>query len=82
MFGFLKSPTFNYVFSFLIGLGLMAVLKPACKGDACRILKAPPIEEVQKATYQLGAECSQFKTEPFACPTKGVIETFLRGLLR
>ncbi len=82
MFGFLKSPTFNYVFSFVIGLGLMAVFKPACKGEECRILKAPPIKEVQSTTYQLGSECYQFRTEMITCPTKGVIEPFQRSLLR
>lgn len=82
MFGFLKSPTFNYVFSFILGLGLMAVLKPTCKGDECRILKAPPLEDVKKTTYQLGAACYQFHTEPIACPSKGVIEPFQRSMRR
>ncbi len=82
MFGFLKSPTFNYVFSFVIGLGLMAVFKPACKGDECRILKAPSLKEVQSTTYQLGSECYQFRTQNIQCPTKGVIEPFQRTITR
>ncbi len=82
MFGFLKSPTFNYVFSFILGLGLMALLKPACKGEECKILKAPPLEDVKKTTYQLGSACYQFHTEPITCPSKGVIEPFQRSMTR
>ncbi len=82
MFGFLKSPTFNYVFSFVLGLGLMALFKPACKGDECQILKAPPLKEVKATTYQLGEECYQFRTETISCPAKGVIEPFQRAILR
>lgn len=78
MFEFLKSPTFNYVFSFVLGLGVMCLFKPVCKGDACRILRAPPYDEVQKSTYQLGAECYQFRAEPIECPKQGVIEPFQR----
>ena len=78
MFGFLKSPIFNYVFSFLLGLGLMALLKPECKGSACQIQKAPPLEEVKKTTYQLTSGCYQFKAETIECPSQGAIEPFQR----
>jgi hypothetical protein len=72
----LKSKGFNLVFSFLLGLGLIAILKPVCKGDACITLKAPPYHEVNTATYQLGNKCYQFRVQPVECPTKGVIESF------
>ncbi len=78
MFEFLKSPTFNYVFSFVLGLGLMAVLKPGCKGSECQILKAPPLEEVKKSTYQTSSGCYQFHAETIECPKTGVIEPFER----
>lgn len=78
MFDFLKSKGFNYVFSFLIGLGLMSLLKPVCKGNECKIQRAPPFEEVKVSTYQLGSECYRFRAETIPCPTKGVIEPFER----
>ena len=72
----LKSKTFNVVFSVLLGLGIAAILKPMCKGDSCMIIKAPPVNEVNKATYQLGSKCYQFRTQAVECPLKGVIEAF------
>ena len=78
MFEFLKSETFSVIFSFVLGLGCMAVLKPACKGTECSIQKAPPYEEVTKSTYQMGSDCFQFQAKPIECPSKGVIEPFQR----
>ena len=78
MFVFLKTESFNVIFSFVLGLGCIALLKPACDGAECRIQKAPPYEEVKTSTYQMGAECYQFHAQPIACPNKGVIEPFER----
>jgi len=73
---FLKSKKFNFIFSFILGLGIAAILRPACKGDACITLKAPPIHEINKSTYQLGSKCYQFRTDTVNCPPNGVIEAF------
>jgi hypothetical protein len=78
MFEFLKTESFSIIFSFVLGLGCMAVLKPVCTGSECRIQKAPPFEEVKQATYQLGEDCFQFHAEPISCPNHGVIEPFER----
>ena len=76
MFEFLKTERFNMIFSFILGLGLVSLCKPECRGDECRIQKAPPYEEVKTSTYQLGQVCYQFHAEPISCPTTGVIEPF------
>ena len=73
---FLKSKNFNIIFSFILGLGLAAILRPACKGDACITLKAPPLKDFQNTTYQVGNKCYQFTQETMECPKKGVIEAF------
>ena len=73
---FLKSRKFNLVFSFLLGLGLMAILHPACKGDSCVVMKAPPAHEVKESTYQIGKKCYKFETYIVDCPSSGVIEAF------
>ena len=73
----LKSKKFNFVFSFIVGLGLAAILRPACKGDQCLTLKAPPVHEVEKTTYQLGSKCFQFSLQSKDCPSSGnIIEAF------
>jgi hypothetical protein len=74
---FLKSKNFNVIFSVLIGLGLAAILRPACKGDQCLMMKAPPVHEVEKTTYMMGSKCFQFRVENQDCPSTGkVIEAF------
>jgi hypothetical protein len=76
MFEFLRSKHFDTIFSFVIGLGLMALLRPLCHGPECIVQKAPPLEEVNKSTYQLGSKCYQFRSLPVDCPKEGVIEPF------
>jgi hypothetical protein len=74
MFEFLKSKHFHLIASFIVGLGLAAILRPGCTGPNCIVHRAPSVEEVTKSTYQLGSKCYQFKTEPTACADSGVIE--------
>jgi hypothetical protein len=78
MFEFLQTESFNIIFSFVLGLGCIALLKPVCTDAKCSIQKAPSYEEVKATTYQLGKDCFQFHAEPIACPLKGVIEPFER----
>jgi hypothetical protein len=80
MFEFLKTENFSNVASFLLGLGLMCLLKAECKGSECKILKAPPLDEVNKATYQLGGKCYKFRSSPIDCPAGTIIEPFERFL--
>jgi hypothetical protein len=75
---FLKSERYSVVFSFIIGVGIMAALKPACREHNCSIKKAAPIEEVTKSTYQIGEKCYHFSTRDVSCPADGVVtESFL-----
>lgn len=76
MFEFLKSKNFHYVFSFLLGFAIIAVLKPICHGSECIIEKAPPLQEVNTSTYQLGSKCYQFRSSPVECPASGIVEPF------
>jgi len=76
LWDFLKSKQFNWLFSFLIGLGLAAILRPACKGEQCVHAKAPLMHDVVGKTFQLGSKCVQFNIQNVDCPTKGVVEAF------
>ena len=76
IFDFLKTKTFNYFFSFLLGVGLIALFRPGCKGDNCVVIRAPPADEVKTTTYQIGPHCYQFDTYLIDCPSSGVIEAF------
>lgn len=76
MFEFLKTKEFSYVFSFILGLGLMALFRPICQGEKCLIQKAPSVDEVNRTTYQLGSKCYQFRSVAIDCPKDGIIEAF------
>lgn len=80
LFDFMKSETFKVMGSFILGVGVMAVLKPGCRSTDCRIQKAPPLEEVTHSTYQIGQSCYQFQTQQLDCPKQGVIEPFIRNI--
>lgn len=74
--GILQSRQFNIFFSFILGLGLIAILRPHCKGERCITLKAPALHELKESTYQVGKKCYQFTYETTDCPKEGVIEAF------
>ncbi len=64
------------MFSFIIGFGLIAILIPVCKGDACFLKKAPSVEDMKNSTYHIGKKCYQFTPEIVECPAEGAIEAF------
>jgi hypothetical protein len=76
MFKFFETPQFHFFFSFIIGVGIMSLFRPLCKGSECQIVKAPPIPEVEKTTYKIGSKCYQFKTHTTECTPEGVVEAF------
>jgi hypothetical protein len=78
MLKLIQSDSFDNVFSFVLALGCMALLKPICKGAECEVKKAPPFDEVTTSTYQLGSKCYKFTMDHMECPETGVIEPFER----
>jgi hypothetical protein len=67
----MKTENFNIFFSFVLGLGIVAMLRPICKGNACAINKAPPVKDWDGAVYRLGADCYEYKAVPVQCPPEG-----------
>lgn len=77
MMQMLKSEKYSLAFSFILGVGIMAALKPGCRERDCSTKKPAPVEEVTKSTYQIGEKCYQFGTRDVACPADGtVLESF------
>jgi len=72
----LKSETFSIAFSFLLGLGIWAILRPVCKGDSCSAIKAPPVKNFDGKTFRMGGECYKFTAKTKECPAEGFIEPF------
>jgi hypothetical protein len=72
----LKDPRFNKVFSFLMGVFVILLIKPVCKGDSCFTYKAPPMKIIREHAYKIGDTCYKFVPKEAKCPLVGVIEPF------
>jgi hypothetical protein len=79
----MNKPLFNIMFSFLLGVGIIAIFRPMCKDENgksvdCITKKAPPVSEWNDAVYRVGAKCYEYKTSIVECPKdkKDYIEAF------
>lgn len=72
----LKNPIFGTMVSFMLGLALVVIASPICRGRECMIVKAPPIHEVRDSIYHIASKCYKFETVQMECPAQGVIEAF------
>lgn len=72
----LNRPMFGIMVSFMLGLAIVMVLTPMCRGKDCMIVKAPPIHEVNHTVYHIASKCYKFETVPMDCPASGAIEAF------
>jgi hypothetical protein len=76
-FNFLKDEKFNIMFSFILGIALICILRPMCEGADCNITKAPAEKDFDKYVYRMsGGKCVEFKSEIVECPASGTIEAF------
>lgn len=72
----LNKPAFGIMVSFMLGLAIVMVVAPICRGKQCMIIKAPPLHEVNHAVYHIASKCYTFEAVPMDCPATGVIEAF------
>jgi hypothetical protein len=72
----LKDPKFDMVFSFLMGVFLILLIRPVCKGDNCFSYKAPPVKDIKEHVYKIGDTCYKFVPKESKCPMTGVVEPF------
>jgi hypothetical protein len=72
----LKNPIFGSIVSFMLGLAIVVIIAPICRGRECMIVKAPPIHEVNDSIYHIASKCYKFETVQMECPAQGVIEAF------
>ena len=72
----LKNPIFGSIISFMLGLAIVVIVAPICRGRDCMVVKAPPIHEVQDSIYHIASKCYKFETVQMECPAQGVVEAF------
>lgn len=67
---FIHSPAGKYLMSILLGLGLATLFRKVCKGTQCKILKAPPMEEIDGQIYKFDGKCYEMSMNPITCDPK------------
>ena len=72
----LHNKNFDNIFSILVGIGIICILRPICSGIDCNINKPPADVKFHDYVYRLGGKCYDFKIKNIVCPTSGAIEAF------
>lgn len=64
----LDTPTGSLIVSIVLGLGLAAIFRRACKDKQCIVVKGPNVDEVNKFYYKINDDC--FKYTPVVTECK------------
>lgn len=56
----LNSQTGSVIISIILGLGLAALFRKACKDNNCIVIKGPNSEEVNKFFYKIEDNCYKY----------------------
>lgn len=67
---FVHSYTGKVMMSVLLGFGLATFFRVACKGKRCRIIEAPPMEEITDQTYRFDDKCYKMEKNAIHCDKK------------
>jgi len=76
----LHNKKFDMIFSVLLGIGVICILRPICSGSDCSVNKPPSDVNFHEHVYRLGGKCYQFKIKNLTCPPSGAIEAFMSKL--
>ena len=64
---FVHSYTGKIIMSIILGIGLATFFRSVCKGKNCRIISAPPIEEIEDQTYKFDEKCYKLEKNAINC---------------
>lgn len=70
---FVHSQTGKIVMSILLGIGLASLFRSVCKGKRCKVLAAPPIEEIENQIYKFDGKCYKIEKSAVKCDDKKTI---------
>lgn len=62
-----SSKTGSIIVSIILGLGIAALFRKACKDNNCIVIKGPNIEEIQKYYYKVNEDCYKYKPVVTEC---------------
>jgi len=64
---FVHSSTGKIIMSLLLGFGLATFFRAICKGKKCRIIEAPPMDEITDQTYRFDDKCYKIDKNAVKC---------------
>ena len=64
---FVHSHTGKILMSLLLGFGLATFFRASCKGKKCRIIEAPPMEEINDQLYKFDGQCYKIEKNAIKC---------------
>ena len=64
---FVHSHTGKILMSLLLGSGLATFFRASCKGKKCRIIEAPPMEEINDQLYKFDGKCYKIEKNAIKC---------------
>jgi hypothetical protein len=77
----LNDEKFDLFFSFMLGIGIICMLRPICAGSECNKNKPPAEKDFDQYIYRMAAgKCYEFKSEIIDCPSNGAIEAFQQSI--
>ena len=63
----ISSPTGSIFLSIILGLGLAAIFRKACKGNDCIVVKAPRASDVDKLFFKIDHDCYKYEPRVTSC---------------
>jgi hypothetical protein len=73
---FLNTKTGRIIMSILLGFGLATCFRAICKGDNCKLIHAPPMEELDEQIYKFDNKCYKMIKNPVKCNSNKNIVNF------
>jgi len=64
---FVHTNTGRVIMSLILGIGLATLFRVACKGKHCRIIEAPPLEEIEDQIYKFDGKCYKMEKNAIKC---------------
>jgi len=63
----LETRTGKIIMSIILGLGLSALFRRACKGRNCIVKKAPNPDDIKGKIFKFADKCYSYKNESSGC---------------
>lgn len=63
----MEDSTGSIIISVILGLGLAALFRRACKGGRCIVVKSPKLDDLNKFVYKVDDDCYKYTPHVVPC---------------